>query len=94
MKDWYTIKPKLFKKRTYYLPGCDSGDKGAIDVFGNHRFAGQRGDFGFDRIARTIGMIGRDGIGFVMADMDHRKAGCAKSGQQIDDLVDIAGIVF
>ncbi len=24
MKDWYTIKPKLFKKRQYYLPGCDS----------------------------------------------------------------------
>ena len=24
MKDWYTIKPKLFKKRTYYLPGCDN----------------------------------------------------------------------
>ena len=23
MKDWYTIKPKLFKKRPYYLPGCD-----------------------------------------------------------------------
>ncbi len=23
MKDWYTIKPKLFKKRTYYLQGCD-----------------------------------------------------------------------
>ena len=23
MKDWYTIKHKLFKKRTYYLPGCD-----------------------------------------------------------------------
>ncbi len=24
MKDWYTIKPKLFKKRQYYLPGCDT----------------------------------------------------------------------
>jgi hypothetical protein len=24
MKDWYTIKPKLFKKQPYYLPGCDS----------------------------------------------------------------------
>ena len=24
MKDWYTIKPKLFKKRKYYLPGCET----------------------------------------------------------------------
>ncbi len=24
MKDWYTIKHKLFKKRPYYLPGCES----------------------------------------------------------------------
>ena len=24
MKDWHTLKPKLFKKKPYYLPGCDS----------------------------------------------------------------------
>jgi transposase InsO family protein len=24
MKDWYKLKPELFKKRPYYLPGCDS----------------------------------------------------------------------
>jgi hypothetical protein len=24
MNDWYTIKPKLFKKQPYYLPGCDN----------------------------------------------------------------------
>ena len=24
MKDWYKIKPVLFKKQPYYLPGCDS----------------------------------------------------------------------
>jgi len=24
MKDWYKLKPKLFKKSPYYLPGCDS----------------------------------------------------------------------
>ena len=23
MKDWYKIKPELFKKQPYYLPGCD-----------------------------------------------------------------------
>ena len=23
MKDWYTLKPELFKKQPYYLPGCD-----------------------------------------------------------------------
>ena len=23
MKDWYKIKPELFRKRLYYLPGCD-----------------------------------------------------------------------
>ncbi|EFW13096.1 hypothetical protein SSYM_0552, partial [Serratia symbiotica str. Tucson] len=22
MKDWYKIKPELFKKKPYYLPGC------------------------------------------------------------------------
>jgi len=24
MKDWYNLKPALFKKQPYYLPGCDS----------------------------------------------------------------------
>jgi hypothetical protein len=24
MKDWHKLKPELFKKRLYYLPGCDS----------------------------------------------------------------------
>ncbi|CUH39808.1 hypothetical protein JSE7799_02536 [Jannaschia seosinensis] len=24
MKDWHKIKPELFKKQPYYLPGCDS----------------------------------------------------------------------
>ncbi len=24
MKDWYKIKPELFRKRPYYLPGCDN----------------------------------------------------------------------
>ncbi|CUH39806.1 hypothetical protein JSE7799_02534 [Jannaschia seosinensis] len=23
MKDWHKIKPELFKKQPYYLPGCD-----------------------------------------------------------------------
>jgi hypothetical protein len=23
MKDWYKLKPELFKKRPHYLPGCD-----------------------------------------------------------------------
>jgi len=23
MKDWYKIKPELFKKQPYNLPGCD-----------------------------------------------------------------------
>jgi len=23
MKDWHKLKPKLFRKRPYYLPGCD-----------------------------------------------------------------------
>ena len=24
MKDWHNLKPKLFKKQPYYLPGCDT----------------------------------------------------------------------
>ena len=24
MKDWHKLKPKLFKKQPYYLPGCDT----------------------------------------------------------------------
>jgi hypothetical protein len=24
MKDWHKIRPELFKKQPYYLPGCDS----------------------------------------------------------------------
>jgi hypothetical protein len=24
MKDWYKLKPELFKKQPYYLPGCDT----------------------------------------------------------------------
>jgi hypothetical protein len=24
MKDWHNLKPKLFKKQPYYLPGCNS----------------------------------------------------------------------
>ena len=24
MKDWHKLKPALFKKQPYYLPGCDS----------------------------------------------------------------------
>jgi len=23
MKDWHNLKPELFRKRPYYLPGCD-----------------------------------------------------------------------
>ncbi|EDM72288.1 Integrase, catalytic region [Roseobacter sp. AzwK-3b] len=26
MKDWHKLKPELFKKQPYYLPGCDSSD--------------------------------------------------------------------
>ena len=24
MKDWHKLKPDLFKKQPYHLPGCDS----------------------------------------------------------------------
>ena len=24
MKDWHKLKPELFRKQTYYLPGCDT----------------------------------------------------------------------
>ena len=24
MKEWYKLKPRLFKKQPYYLPGCDT----------------------------------------------------------------------
>ena len=24
MKDWHTLKPKLFRKQPYHLPGCDT----------------------------------------------------------------------
>ena len=24
MKDWHKLKPELFKKQPYHLPGCDS----------------------------------------------------------------------
>ena len=32
MKDWHKIKPELFKKQPYYLPGCDirSGSEDAV----------------------------------------------------------------
>jgi len=23
MKDWHKLKPELFRKQPYYLPGCD-----------------------------------------------------------------------
>ena len=26
MKDWYKLKPDLFRKQPYYLPGCDTAD--------------------------------------------------------------------
>jgi hypothetical protein len=25
MKDWHKLKPELFRKRPYYVPGCDTG---------------------------------------------------------------------
>jgi len=28
MKDWHKLKPKLFKKQPYYLPGCDTWSSG------------------------------------------------------------------
>ncbi len=37
MKDWYTIKPKLFKKRPYYLPGCDKFGSQCIVVSIDYR---------------------------------------------------------
>ncbi|MET4130853.1 hypothetical protein ACSSV6_004195, partial [Roseovarius sp. MBR-38] len=24
MKDWHKLKPQLFRKKPYYLPGCDT----------------------------------------------------------------------
>jgi hypothetical protein len=24
MKDWHKLRPELFKKQPYYLPGCDT----------------------------------------------------------------------
>jgi len=27
MKDWHKMKPELFKKQPYHLPGCDSYDQ-------------------------------------------------------------------
>jgi len=24
MKDWHKLKPELFKKQPYHLPGCDT----------------------------------------------------------------------
>ena len=30
MKDWHTLKPKLFRKQPYHLPGCDSYDDESI----------------------------------------------------------------
>ena len=27
MKDWHKLKPELFKKRPYYLPGCDNRNR-------------------------------------------------------------------
>jgi hypothetical protein len=24
MKDWHKLRPELFKKKPYYLPGCDN----------------------------------------------------------------------
>jgi len=28
MKDWHKLKPELFKKKPYYLPGCDASIHG------------------------------------------------------------------
>jgi hypothetical protein len=30
MKDWHKLKPKLFRKQPYYLPGCDTKE----EIFG------------------------------------------------------------
>jgi hypothetical protein len=26
MKNWHKLKPELFKKQPYYLPGCDTSE--------------------------------------------------------------------
>ncbi len=39
MKDWHKLKPELFKKQPYYLPGCDMGriPRGRVQRALNHR---------------------------------------------------------
>ena len=41
MKDWHKLKPKLFKKQPYYLPGCDTW---GMSGQGKYNYAGM-----FDR---------------------------------------------
>ena len=31
MKDWHKLKPELFKKQPYYLPGCDNYRRQLLD---------------------------------------------------------------
>ncbi len=45
MKDWHKLKPELFKKQPYYLPGCDNAEV-ACDPTAGTAFFDERHDFG------------------------------------------------
>jgi PST family polysaccharide transporter len=36
MKDWHKLKPELFKKQPYYLPGCDSWQSLSLHLLALH----------------------------------------------------------
>jgi hypothetical protein len=44
MKDWHKLKPELFKKQPYYLPGCDTYP---LPIAGNAPGARPKGEHGF-----------------------------------------------
>ena len=33
MKDWHKLKPQLFRKQPYYLPGCDKYSEIVLPLF-------------------------------------------------------------
>jgi transposase InsO family protein len=59
MKDWHKLKPELFKKQPYYLPGCDKypqADQWVLTLGWSIRRTGTSGDQGVDLIAEKDGL--------------------------------------
>jgi len=73
LKDWHKLKPDLFKKQPYHLPGCDTYPMPArqvdLDVIvGGRHWAGHRGVFDdLHRQKAQTGFLGsRSGLGPIL----------------------------